>query len=52
MADKKLSKAQMYRSLGIAVSGELVTPPIFPSIEILGKKETIKRLKNVTAKIK
>lgn len=46
MDKENLSKAQMYKSLGIAISGELVTPPIFAAIEVLGKAETIKRLKS------
>jgi len=45
MEENKLSKAQMYRSIGIALSGKLVTPPIFSSMEILGKDETLARLK-------
>ena len=46
MEREKLTKAQVYRSIGIALSGELVTPPIFASMEILGKLETIERLKS------
>lgn len=48
MEENKLSKAQMYRSIGIALSGKLVTPPIFSSMEILGKDKTIARLKKIS----
>lgn len=37
----------LFRSLGVAISGSTVTPPLFESVEILGKDETIKRVKNV-----
>ncbi len=46
MEKENLTKAQVYRSIGIALSGELVTPPIFSSIEILGKSQTTERLKS------
>ncbi len=46
-----LSKAEMYRSLGISISGKLVTPPIFKSMEVLTKEESINRLKNAAEKI-
>ena len=52
MEKENLTKAQMYRSLGIAISGELVTPPIFLSLEKLGKVETLERLKNAAKEIK
>ncbi len=45
MEEEQLTKSQMYKSLGIAISGQLITPPIFPSMEKLGKEETIDRLK-------
>lgn len=51
MQKENLTKAQLYRSIGIALSGELVTPPIFASMEILGDKETVQRLQNAAAKI-
>lgn len=44
MQEENLSKAQMYRSIGIALSGELVTPPIFASMILLGKEISLKRL--------
>lgn len=52
MEKEKLTKAQVYRSIGIALSGELVTPPIFASMEILGKGTTQERLNNAAKKLK
>jgi glutamyl-tRNA synthetase len=52
MEKEKLTKAQVYRSIGIALSGELVTPPIFASMEILGKEMTLERLNDATKKPK
>lgn len=52
MEKENLTKAQLYRSLGIAISGKLVTPPIFISIQVLGKAETIERLKYASDQIK
>lgn len=43
--DKKLNKGDFFMNLRIAVMGRKVTPPFNESIEILGKEETIKRLK-------
>lgn len=50
MDKENLTKAQVYRSIGIALSGQLVTPPIFASMEVLGKKETIERLNEANKK--
>ncbi len=52
MDTQNLSKPQVYRSIGIALSGKLITPPIFKSMEILGQNKTIERLKNATEKLK
>ncbi len=51
METRGLKKPQLYRSIGIAVSGELVTPPIFDSLELLGKEETLKRMEYAAKKI-
>jgi len=40
-----LSASQMFQLIRVAVSGQLVTPPLFESIQILGEEETIKRAK-------
>ena len=41
----KLSTSQMFQLIRVAVSGQLVTPPLFESIKILGEEETINRIK-------
>ena len=35
----------------IAITGSQISPPLFESMEILGKKESIKRLKKATSKL-
>jgi len=40
----------MFQLIRIAVSGQLVTPPLFESIQILGEDEALKRIKNVAQK--
>ncbi len=40
-----LEKKDLYQNLGLSLSGSTVTPPLFDSMENLGKDETIKRLK-------
>lgn len=42
---ENIEPKQIFRSLGIAVSGSLVTPPLFECLEILGKDETTSRIK-------
>lgn len=39
------SKKNVFQSIRGAVLGKLVTPGLYESIEVLGKEETIKRLK-------
>lgn len=43
-ADLKLSNTQMFQLIRVAISGQLVTPPLFESIKILGEDEVIKRV--------
>ncbi len=48
LADKLgLSASEMFQLIRAGVSGQLVTPPLFESIQILGEQETISRIKNV-----
>lgn len=42
-----LSATEIFQLIRVAVSGQLVTPPLFESIKILGEEETIKRIKEV-----
>ena len=39
-----ISASQMFQLIRVAISGQLVTPPLFESIKILGEEETIKRV--------
>ncbi len=38
-----LSNTQMFQLIRVAISGQLVTPPLFESIQILGEGKTIER---------
>lgn len=40
----------MFQLIRAAVSGQLVTPPLFESIEIIGEEEVLKRIKAVAEK--
>ncbi len=42
-----ISVTQMFQLIRVAVSGQLVTPPLFGSIKILGEEETIKRVREL-----
>ena len=44
---KKIPRGMFFMSLRIAITGMKFTPPINESIEILGKEETITRLKSL-----
>jgi glutamyl-tRNA synthetase len=45
--DNNFKVGDFFMSLRIAITGSKFTPPINESIEILGKEETVKRLKSV-----
>lgn len=45
--DLGLSPTQIFQLIRVAVSGQLVTPPLFESIQILGEDETLKRVEEV-----
>jgi glutamyl-tRNA synthetase len=40
-----LNNTQMFQLIRVAVSGQLVSPPLFESLQILGEDEAIKRVK-------
>lgn len=44
-ADEKISVTQMFQLIRVAISGQLVTPPLFESIKVLEEEEAIKRVK-------
>lgn len=41
------SKSDLYMVLRMAISGSIVSPPLFETMEAIGKEKTISRLKNV-----
>lgn len=41
----KWNRSQFFMTLRVAVTGKTITPPLFESMEILDKEETLKRLK-------
>ena len=47
MESQKLTKVEALGSIGTSISGSNVTPPIFDTLEKLGKSRTIQRLENV-----
>lgn len=48
MESEKIEKPQMYRSIGLAISGSTITPPLIESLVILGKEDVLKRLTSAT----
>lgn len=52
LAEKeKIEPKDLYRGIGIAISGSMVTPPLFESLSKLGREESIDRLKNAAKKV-
>jgi glutamyl-tRNA synthetase len=45
-AERGLSSNQAFQPIRAAVTGTLVSPPLFESIELLGRERTLKRLRN------
>ena len=41
-----LSRNQVFGILRVAVTGQLVSPPLFESMEIVGKEKVLERLRN------
>lgn len=50
--DEDLSASQMFQLIRVAISGQLVTPPLFESVKILGEEESIKRIEEALALVK
>ncbi len=50
--EMSISVSQMFQLIRVAVSGQLVTPPLFESIKILGEDETIKRVEQALPFVK
>lgn len=49
---EKLNKSEAFGSIGTAVSGSNVTPPIFDMLEKLGQEKTITRIEDIIEKKK
>lgn len=43
--DEKIKVGDLFQLVRVAVSGQLVTPPLFESIKIIGEKETLNRVR-------
>lgn len=46
------NRSQFFMVLRVAVTGKTITPPLFESMEILGKDKTLQRIKIALAKVK
>jgi len=46
LLDDRWSPKQLFMSVRVALTGKTVSPPLFDSMEILGKAQSIKRLKH------
>jgi glutamyl-tRNA synthetase len=44
-----LNARKGFQPVRVAISGSTVSPPLFESLEILGKPETLARLRNARA---
>lgn len=42
----EVNNTQFFQTMRVAISGQLVTPPLFESMKILGEEESIDRIKN------
>lgn len=47
LIDKQWSVKKLFMTIRVAVTGKTISPPLFETIQILGKKETIERLQDV-----
>ena len=51
LTQKSYTPKEAFMTLRIAITGEKTTPPIFDILEVLGKSESLKRLKSAQIKI-
>ena len=49
--NNKWNRSQFFMVLRVSVTGKTITPPLFESMEILGKAKTLARIKSALAKI-
>lgn len=53
LAEKEqVEPKNLFRGIGIAVSGSMVTPPLFESLNKLGREESISRIEEASKKLK
>ena len=48
-AERELKPKQAFQPIRAAVTGTLISPPLFESLEILGQQETVERLRGAAA---
>ena len=48
-SERALKPKQAFQPIRAAVTGTLVSPPLFESLEILGRGRTLQRINNLTA---
>lgn len=48
--DLEIKAGDLFQLIRVAVSGQLVTPPLFESMEIIGEEESTKRIKSIAQK--
>lgn len=48
---RNLKPGQMFQPIRVATAGKKVSPPLFESLEILGKEKSLKRIANVLARL-
>ena len=51
LAERELSGRKGFQPIRVAVSGSTVSPPLFESLEILGKDESLARIADARSKI-
>jgi glutamyl-tRNA synthetase len=47
--EKELSARKGFQPIRVAISGSMVSPPLFESLEILGRDESLARLRTARA---
>lgn len=51
LTDETWSNKKLFMCLRVVITGQEISPPLFETIEILGKKEIISRIKNAIKKL-
>jgi glutamyl-tRNA synthetase len=50
-ADLKLKPGQMFLPIRVAVCGRKTAPPLFETLEVLGRETTLKRIRQALASV-